>query len=725
MWRSALFGAALASGMATIDNSNAQEVPADSDGGTVTLPAVTVEDATVNAGETATSPVKGYVASRSAGATKSDTALIETPQSVSVITSDQMKSQDVQNLNDALRYTAGVTPETRGAIGSRYDLFKVRGFDADTYWNGLKLIGNGNFAIPQLDTSFMGRIDVVKGASSVLYGQAHAGGVVDEISKQPASEPYHEIGIEAGTFGHWLGTMDISGPVAPDGGLLYRFVGVGLDEDGQIDHTKSQRIGVMPSLTFRGGDDSRLNLYALYQYDPAAGAYGLVPAKGSALPAKGGSIDTSFFDGDPDYDRFERTQGALGYRFETALAPPITLRMNGRWFHISQAYRSIYGTGDVSDDGTLLRNIYKSNDESDTFAFDNQIEGKLLTGPVRHTLLGGIDYQRLRTSYWAGGIYDTSVVPSINVYSPQYGLANLPEPNLTKTSMTSDQVGTYIQDQIALGGFVLTASGREDWASSKTLTSGQKQFDRATTGRVGLTYVFDNGIAPYVSWSQSFVPQAGTDALTGKMLSPEHGRQYEAGVKFQPNGINALFTGAVFDLDRSNLATYTSGLGYVQNGEARSRGFELEGRGEVLPNLGIVASYTYLDTRYVHDDSGLQGKRLAGIPHNSLSLWGDYKLTRGPLTGLDAGLGVRWFDSSPNTSNTFSVDGATLVDATLRYDLEQLSTKLAGADIFVNGKNIFDEKYVASCYYGDASGATNWCGYGDQRTITGGFHYRW
>lgn len=475
----------------------------------------------------------------------------------------------------------------------------------------------------------------------------------------------------------------------------------------------------MPSFTLLPGDDTRITLYGLYQHDPKTGTYGSVPARGSVFAAPRGYISTDYYDGDPDYEQFDRTQLALGYQADAGLGGPFRLRSNGRWFHSRQKYASIYGSGNVTDDGTEDRAFIRSTDAADTFAFDNQLEVKVATGAVRHTLVGGADYQRLRSTYRTN--YGTA--SSINVYAPTYGNALVDEYDMAKTSVASDQFGAYVQDQAQWDKATLTLSGRQDWATGQTLTTGTSQFDRAFTGRAGLNYTFDSGLAPFVAYSQSFVPQIGVNALTNTALEPEQGEQYELGIKYQPTGMNALFTAAVFDLTRSNLMTWVSGLGYVQSGEARSRGLELEAKAEITADLSVVASYTYLDTKYERDDTGLTGKRLSGIPRNMASVWADYKMP-GTLRGLNLGAGVRYFDDSTNTANTFAVGGATLVDASVRFDMAELSPDLAGADIYVNAKNLFNERY-ATCFYGDASGTTNWCSYGYARTVVAGLRYRW
>lgn len=251
---------------------NAQSVDGDAAPAESTLPAVKV---TAQSDQDAPyGPTKGYVAKSSSTALKSGTPIIETPQSVSVVTRDQMDQQNAQTLNAAVRYVSGVTPETRGAIATRYDLLKVRGFDADTYWNGLKLIGNGWYSTPQLDPYLMDRVEVLKGPVSVLYGQAAAGGLLNMESKLPTVEPLHEVGVEVGNYGHVQGKFDLSGPIAGDDRYLFRVTGIGRKEDGQVAMTKNERIAIAPSFTWRPDNKTSLTLFGLYQHDPRSSSYG-------------------------------------------------------------------------------------------------------------------------------------------------------------------------------------------------------------------------------------------------------------------------------------------------------------------------------------------------------------------------------------------------------------------------------------------------------------------
>lgn len=677
------------------------------------LPAVTV----TGKGETALSPVTGYVAAQQATGTKTDTPLIETPQSISVVPRDQIDDQKADTLNQIVRYTAGVTPETRGAVATRYDMMKIRGFDADTYLNGMKL-QSLYYAAPQIDTYLLERVEILRGPTSVLYGQAAAGGLVNEVSKRPTATAQHELGFEYGTDNHVRGTADFSGPIDSEGKFLYRLTAAGLSEDGQIDMTKNKRVALAPSVTWRPDAQTSLTLLGFYQREPDGNSYGGIPPQGTVLYNPLGKISNRFYDGDPNFETWDRRQTSIGYAFDKKLSDVWTVRLNGRWLNTKIAYDSVYANGLQSDYRTLNRGVATSREEMDAYTLDNQVEARFATGPVTHTVLAGLDYQRL-TGHYAAGF---GVAPSLDIFAPVYGVA-ITAPATSRTDVRSHQTGAYLQDQLHLGGFILTLSGRQDWVESKSITSSStsRQTDHAFTSRAGLTYVFDNGIAPYVSYAESFTPISGTD-YAGNLFEPEKGHQYELGVKVQPPGLDSLFTAAVFDLTRSNLSTSDPvhpGFS-VQTGEVRSRGLELEAKVAVTKQLSLIGAYTYLDVEYTKDNSGLQGKWPAAVPRHQASGWAMYHLPEDTsLKGLGVGAGVRYTGTTMNDANTFKVPSFTLVDATVTYDLGALSSKLTGAEVSLNAKNLFDKEYVASCYYGD------WCAYGYGRTVTAGLRYRW
>lgn len=711
-WEKA-FIAAVVTGLATPSLATAQSAKSNTAAAAVEMPAVTV----TGRGETALSPVTGYIANQQGTGTKTDTPLVETSQSISVVPSDQIKDQNAQTLNQVVRYTAGVATETRGAVASRYDMLTIRGFDAATYWNGLKL-QSLYYAAPQIDPYLLERAEVLKGPSSVLYGQAPAGGLINQVSKRPTATAQNEIGIETGTNSHVRGTADLSGPIDAEGKFLYRLTAVGLSEDGQIRMTENERIAIAPSFTWRPDAETSLTLLGFHQHDPKGNSYGSVPPQGTVLHNPLGKIPRDFYDGDPNFEKFDRQLSSVGYEFDKRFSDVWRLRLNGRWLHTKLAYDSVYANGLEADNRTLTRGLATSRESMDSYTFDNQIEGRFSTGQIDHTLLAGFDYQRLDGNYTTG----FGAGPSLDVFAPVYGLAITP-PTTSRTDLKGNQYGLYIQDQARFDRFILTLAGRKDWAetTSTTADGSTRQFDQALTGRAGLTYVFDNGLAPYASYAGSFTPTSGVD-FAGKPFEPEKGTQYEIGVKYQPPGLNSLFSAALFDLTRSNLQTSDPAHpGFsIQTGEVRSRGVELEARVAVTKQLDLIGAYTFLDVEYTKDNSGLKGKRPPAVPRQMASGWAMYRMPEGgAVEGLSVGGGVRFTGSTMNSENTFKAPSFTLVDATASYDLGVVSAKLKGAEVSVNAKNLFDKDYVASCYYG------NWCAYGYGRTVTAGLRYRW
>lgn len=684
--------------------------------GTVNVPAVSVE----GQANTANGAVQGYTAKRSDAGTKTSVRLIETPQSISVIPHDQMVQQDAQTLNQVLHYTSGVETETRGSIATRYDLLTIRGFTADYYLDGMKLLNNTWYTQPQIDPYLLERVDIVKGPSSVLYGSAEAGGLIDQISKKPTLAPYHELGFELGTNGHYQATFDLSGPLTPDNKLLYRLTGIGYTESGQIKTTQNQRLAIAPALTWLPDANTSLTVSMMYQYDPKSSSYGSVPPEGTVLPSSFGTLPRDFYDGDTNYEKFNRTEISLGYEFSEQLSDALAFRSKARWFHTDLNYESVYSQGLTESDGhELARGTANSREHTDQFTSDNSVEYHVQTGPVQHILLAGVDYQHLNSNVVAG----FGTAPDLDLLAPDNSLPITP-PATTLTKLHLNQLGAYVQDQAKLGGFVLTLSGREDWAETYQNQLGygilNDQFARAFTGRAGLNYVFDNGLAPYISYAESFNPLLGTNA-TGAANKPETGQQYEAGIKYQPPGTKTLLTAAVFNLVRQNLLTpdLADPSLSVQSGEARSRGVELEAHSSLTDHLNIVASYTYLNTIYTKDNSGLQDKYLPAVPQNEGSAWADYTMPEGRLEGLSVGGGVRYIGTTYNDLNTFKVKSATLVDGTLSYDLGTKVTRLQGTTLYVNGRNLLNKTYVASCFYG------NWCSYGYGREVMGGVRYHW
>lgn len=689
--------------------------------------------------ETAHGPVSGFVAHQSATGTKTDTPIIQTPQSISVVPADQLQTQQAWTAKEALRYTAGAAADTRSNFGA-YDIIYNRGFPVSRYLDGMRLQGDTGFVTPQIELWGMERVELLRGPASVLYGQGTPGGIVNMVSKRPTDQPFGEIALQGGSFDRFQGAFDVGGPVDQQGQLEYRLTGLFRDSNNQVDFVKTQRQYIAPSLTWRPDADTSLTVLLSYQRDPWGGYYNFVPPLGSLYPNPNGKIPTSFYAGDPSFNQTDRTQYSAGYLFEHRVDDVWTIRQNLRYLDTTGHLNQVppFPGGLEPDNVTLDRYAQADAERIGAFTIDNQIQAKFATGWLQHTALVGVDYQNtLFAQYVAQG-----AAPSINIFDPvYYQPITVPTDNpntlVTNSHQQSSQTGVYGQDQMKIGNLILVAGGRHDWADSDTQTysdtfgfpanTDTPQHDQANTGRIGGVYLFDNGVAPYAVYATSFNPNIGTE-FSGTPFKPTTGKLYEAGVRYQPPGFETMMlTASGYDLTEQNVLTPDpANLGFnVQTGEIRSRGFEFEGKASINKQLNLIATYTYIDAKVTQSNDVDLGKVPLGIPRNMTSAWADYTFRNGALNGFGGGLGVRYVGYTwGDEANTVRVPAYVLVDAMVHYNLAYLAPQLRGYELQVNATNLFDKVYVSECTGTSGISSTN-CVYGLRRSVLGTLRYRW
>ena len=691
---------------------------------------VNLDTINVTGAPSATGPVEGYIATNSATGTKTDTPLIRTPQSISVVTRDQVEAQGAQSVTQALRYTSGLAAEVRGTA-SRYDIPYIRGFGSPTdpvqFLDGMRLLRGGGYAFPQVDPYGVERIEFLKGPSSVLYGGSVPGGLINLVSKRPTATPQREIQLLYGSHERMQAAFDLSGPVLGDETLLYRIVGLARQSDTQVVNTKEGRSFIAPSFTWAPTADTKLTVSGSYQHDPDGGYYGVLPTIGTLWPSPAGRIRRSFNDGDPAFSSFDRKQAMIGYAFEHRFNEILTLRHNLRYLDLTTATRDVTTNGLLADGHTIPRYALGQNESIRGLTSDLQLEAKFDTGPLRHKALLGFDHVH---STWKQ-IRNYGNAPSIDYLNPVYGVAsNLQLAQITNQRQQLNQSGIYLQDQISFDRLTLTLSGRRDAVDMTTRNhlngTRQKQKDDAYSGRIGLIYNFDNGIAPYASYSTSFLPVSGTDAA-GKAFQPTTAEQYELGVKYQPVGYNALFTLAYFDITQKNVVTALNPLVRYQSGEQRSRGVEFEAKVAVTESFNLIGAFTYTKAQITRSLGADAGDYPVGVPDYTASLWADYAFGPGYLHGLKIGGGVRYVGETvggyapnafvPNPTR-LDVPGYTLVDAAVSYDFGKSFPRLTGLTAKLNVNNLFDRTYV-TCL------ANNFCNYGHGRSAYATLTYRW
>ena len=323
-----------------------------------------------------------------------------------------------------------------------------------------------------------------------------------------------------------------------------------------------------------------------------------LPAEGSLLPNPNGRVRRSFFSGEPNNDHFDTEQWAVSYFLEHRFNDVWRVRQNARYGRIDLDFTSLYGTGLDPTDPTkrlFLRNAFFSDEFVGQFVIDNQAQANFSTGAIDHTLLMGVDYQNNQFKQLSG---DGPASP-IDMYKPVYGEFVDPPPLFADADITLAQTGTYIQDQAKFfDRFILVAGGRYDWARNVVddhlWGADTEQNDEGFTWRVGGVYLGPYGISPYASYATSFLPISGFDPFTGSPFDPETGQQYEAGIKFQPEGRKTLMTFSAFDIRRQNYLTYDNLFNPRQTGEILSRGLEFETVAELWKGVDFIAAYTWL-----------------------------------------------------------------------------------------------------------------------------------
>ncbi|MFC7473703.1 TonB-dependent siderophore receptor [Dankookia sp. GCM10030260] len=668
-------------------------------------------------------PTRGFVATEAIAGTKGATPLLEVPQSVSVVPRSAIDALQAQTLGEAIRYQSGLRGESYGP-DPRADFLLLRGFDAvdnSIYLDGLRY--STGFAAGSLETYGLDRFEIVRGPASVLYGQIQPGGLVNQVSRRPTLTPQGEVRLSAGDFGRAQAAGTSSGPLDRNGVWSYSLTALGRIADSQVDKVGNDRVFVAPALTWRPDNDTRLTVHAYYQRDRTQGAQ-FLPYRGTVTETAFGRIPTRRFVGEPGFDKYDITQWGVGSEFERRLGEAVTVRQNLRWAHSGINWRQTVGTGLLDDDRTLSRISYVTNPDVDRFQVDNQAEVRFATGPLGHKLLAGFDYSTVRIA----NPQAFGAAPGLDVFSPAYGSpVPLPSPSLN-TRQNTAQYGLYAQDQIRLGErLVLTAGVRNDWVDSDTLDriggTTQRQRDTAATARVGLVYLAPGGLAPYASWSTSFLPTPGTDAA-GQAFRPRSGEQFEVGVKYQPPGGESFVQASAFQITQTDSLTTdpNNPLFQVQTGEIRVRGLELEGVGRLARGLSLISSFTYLDPTITKGAAEEVGNRPAGVPAYGAGLYADQSFDEawGRLAGLGLGAGIRFLGNSTTGNAAHNVvPSVTLVDAALRYDLGRLGREFDGTQVAVTANNLFDTTYVSRCTSDTA------CFYGNRRTVLASLVKRW
>ena len=661
---------------------------------------------------------RDYASVFSLGGTKTSTPLAETPQAISVITRYQIADQAAQNLQEVLRYAPGVRAEMYG-VDNRGDYFALRGgSEGSTVLDGLRLPLTGWWGSVRNEPFAFERVEVLRGPSSVMFGQNGPGGIVNLVSKLPQGKAAGEVQVQYGTDDHKLAAFDVTGPARDDGRILYRVVGLAKDAGTQIDHASEQREYIAPSLTWKPTAATSVTVYSHYQDDESDNTNAFLPFAGTTLPAPYGPIPSSLFIGEPDWDTYGGERFRLGYHVEHRLNSQWTLRHQLRFDTVDGHLATMYANfweGLLPDNRSINRTWYASEYDHRIVNTDVLAEGKFSWGKTEHTLLLGAD------GYWSrqDELSLEGAATPLDVYAPVYGSFPLPALDYGPVYRTrTRQLGVMVQDQVKFAGrWVVVGSLRFDQAKNDVAGAPDAgSDDDAFSSRVGAVYLADGGWAPYASYSESFEAVSGVDNY-GKAFKPKRGEQVELGLKWAPKDGRIAASAAAYRLIEKNRLTTDPADPFgnsVQKGEVTVSGIELESTATVGP-VSFVGNYTYTDaeTSASSDpaDTSLH-HQLGSIPRHSAALWAVYAFDWKPLKGLRAGFGGRYVGETWDGTDTIRTASNTLFDALISYDRGPWHFAL-------NGSNVFDKRYFATALTrGDV-----W--FGSRRKVIATVAYRW
>lgn len=711
-----------------------------------------------------TGPGIGYVATTTTAGTKTDTPIMEIPNSIYVITKQLMVDQQPQNVMEALRYTPGVYAESlgtanTGAPDSQNNAgggFLQRGFSSMQFVDGLQT--NSESAA---ETSFLERVEVVNGPASVMYGQTSPGGLIGMSLKKPTDVPLHQVSLGFGNWGRYEATLDMSDKITKSGNLRYRIATIGDTQGNQTDYTKYHRVGMLPSLTWDIDNKTSLTLIGSYVYTPGAGTYTAgYPAHGTLLPGEYGRIARSTFLGEPNWNESSSKSAMFEYLFKHDFNKYLRFEQTFRWEKSEEESKLLSLSGGY-DATHVERTPMMTDIGNTTIGMDARFTGKIKTGPLSHTWVVGMDFRKYDVSF--GYQYDYTqgdnliniYNPTYGSYSPCYGYGASCQDFGGKSSFTIFQKGVYFQDQIKYNGISIILGGRNDWVNNtNTISTKNNLADQnytttynsvskytpqsAFTWRAGIVYNFNFGLAPYFSYSTSFLPQTGFGAR-GQTFSPLTGKQIEAGLKYKIPKTDVLLTASAFHIDENHyLITDPNNTQFSADaGRVTSKGFEVSANANITKNLHLVASYSYTNAQYTKtnltttqiytneytisrgNDVSQKGKYIQTVPRNMTSIFLDYSIPGAALRGLGVNGGVRYVGFTYNdAANSFKIPAYVLFDIGAHYDFGKNFPALKGLRAQLSMSNLTNKYYVTSC-------STNACYLGQGRRVYGNISYSW
>ncbi|MGE7156830.1 TonB-dependent receptor [Methylorubrum rhodesianum] len=639
----------------------------------------------------------GYLGKATRTATKTPTPLLDTPQSVSVITREQILDQGFQSIGEATRYVPGVI-QAQGE-GNRDELI-IRGqrSNADFFVNGIR-----DDVQYYRDLYNIQRIEVLKGPNAMIFGRGGGGGVVNRVLKEADGVAVREIVAQGGQFANKRVAVDVGDRLSDN--VFFRMNGVFEDTATYRDFVDIRRYGVNPTMTFLIGPQTTLKLSYEYFHDDRTTDRGIPSQFGRPYRYRD---NTSTFFGNPflsqTYVNAHIATAQLDHVFENG----VVMRSQSRFADYNKFYQNVFPGGAVNAAGTAV-SLSAYNSQTDRTNYFNQTDFtyQFLTGPVKHTLLGGFElgYQE-GLSLRETGFFATPGAPQSLVVNP---LAPVSRVGVTFRNIASDAnsrydlglAAAYVQDQIELNEYVQLIGGLRfdhfDFAATDRRTNvTNARIDDLVSPRAGIVVKPLPNLAFYTSYSVSYLPSSGDQfsALTPGLViaEPEKFENTEVGVKYDVSPVLQI-TGALFNLDRSNqrLADPNRPGFFLTSGQTNTQGAEIGANGYVTDWWSIAGGYAFTDARITNrlSDTILPGNYVGLVPLNSFTLWNKFDID--PRFSVGVGF-INQSHSFATSDNTVRLPSYSRFDMGLFYNISE------NARAQVNIENLFDRRYIVTAH---------------------------
>ena len=629
---------------------------------------------------------RGYIALDSVTATRTDTLLLDVPQTVNVVTRAQLDDQALHSLGDVLRYVPGTTV---GQGEGNRDQITLRGQNttADFFLDGVRDDTQYFRGLYNLD-----RVEVLKGPYALIFGRGGGGGIVNRVQKTPSAGGFSASGrASASSFGAWAFSADINAPLSDS--AAFRINAVHESLDNHRDYFEGERYAVNPYLAVDLGAGWQVGLSYEYVNDDRVTDRG--------IPSLGGAPITGYRDrffGVPGVNRTTLEASIAKLRLDGTLADNVQVSATVLYGDYDKLYSNVFANGAAtSQTGTVPLSAYIDPTDRQNLLIQGNLVWEITAGGMDHKVLFGLEYgDQASANQRRNGILSSAFLDLENPVFPTVTF-----PALSRDTVSDvESVSVYVQDQISLGGRFEIVAGlrydRFDISGTDLQPNPDRPFARAdekVSPRLGLIYKPQPNVSIYGSYSQSFLPRSGDQFLslstTQQNLAPEQFINHEVGAKWDIRP-DLNVTAAVFRLDRVNATTPDplNPLVTINVGETRTEGLELALTGRVRSNWQVSGGYSWLDARL----QGNESVRLAQTPKQQISVWNRYDLSR----RLGLGLGVihqsSQFAAIRTSAATTRLPAFTRVDAAVFYRVSDT------VQLQLNIENLLDTTYFSDAH---------------------------